>query len=307
MIFNEIYSCYYNVVFEILNSILDNNFNEENIYDIINKKAFSESFLFISKALKNEYYQLIYKDKTGVFKTPIKNKFNIPLSNIEKRWLKSIIDDPRIKLFDCNINFDFLDNIKPLFKIDDYYIFDKSNDGDPYDNLNYINNFKSIIYAIKNEKKLKIKYVSKKNKLIKIVCSPYKIEYSQKDDKFRVIISKNNFLFTMNIARIKECKILESSSIILNKNKEVKKFIILNLYDGRNALERVMLHFAHFEKETERINNNKYNIKIYYYEDDENEMVVRILSFGQFIRVIEPQEFVNLIVNKLKQQKRWNL
>lgn len=34
---------------------------------------------------------------------------------------------------------------------------------------------------------------------------------------------------------------------------EEKKYFVMELVDGRNALERVMLHFAHFEKEAKRL------------------------------------------------------
>ena len=76
------------------------------------------------------------------------------------------------------------------------------------------------------------------------------------------------------------------------------------LADYRNALERVLMHFAHFEKQAERIDDKKYRITVHYDKDDETELVIRILSFGPLIRVVEPGHFINLIRERLIQQKR---
>ena len=77
----------------------------------------------------------------------------------------------------------------------------------------------------------------------------------------------------------------------------------MELLDHRNALERVMLHFAHFKKEAEKISDERYRIKIFYDSSDETELVIRVLSFGPFVEVTEPQNFRNLIIERLERQK----
>ena len=64
-----------------------------------------------------------------------------------------------------------------------------------------------------------------------------------------------------------------------------------------------MMHFAHFEKEAERLSDNHYRIKIHYNREDETELVIRVLSFGPLIKVIEPESFINLIKERLILQK----
>ena len=81
--------------------------------------------------------------------------------------------------------------------------------------------------------------------------------------------------------------------------------MIFELQDERNALERVLLHFAHFPKRAERIEKNKYQITIDYDKDDETEMLIRILSFGPMIKVVKPEHFINLIKERLRKQKSW--
>jgi predicted DNA-binding transcriptional regulator YafY len=78
--------------------------------------------------------------------------------------------------------------------------------------------------------------------------------------------------------------------------------ITVRIRDERNAMERFMLHFAHFEKQAEKLDKMHYLVKIKYAHDDESEMVIRILSFGPMVRVVEPDSFRELLVERLRKQ-----
>ena len=52
---------------------------------------------------------------------------------------------------------------------------------------------------------------------------------------------------------------------------------------------------------------NIYLVKRFYDESDETEMVIRLLSFGPMIKVIEPLEFKQLIRQRLKKQKAYSI
>ena len=41
-----------------------------------------------------------------------------------------------------------------------------------------------------------------------------------------------------------------------------------------------------------------------YDKDDETEMVIRILSFGPMIKVVQPEHFINLIQRAFKKTKK---
>ena len=132
---------------------------------------------------------------------------------------------------------------------------------------------------------------------------PKKIEYSEKDDKFRVICSGSRFITTINIARLTKCSLYEGKyedrpSLRVSRRSSITMMV----KDERNALERTMLHFAHFEKQVEKIDNKNYKVIIKYDSDDEPEMVIRVLAFGPLVEVVEPLDFRELIKNKLKKQ-----
>ena len=74
------------------------------------------------------------------------------------------------------------------------------------------------------------------------------------------------------------------------------------LEDRRNALERVLLHFSHLEKETKRLDDRRYRVTLKYDGQDETEMVIRLLSFGSAIRVVEPERMICLLRERIEKQ-----
>ena len=129
--------------------------------------------------------------------------------------------------------------------------------------------------------------------------------YSSKDDKFRLIVASNTRNHTINLARIRSVTMLGNFSPDEVRNiEEKKKEITFELFDKRNALERVMLHFSHLEKETRRASDDLYIVKLKYYQEDETEILIRILSFGPMIKVTSPQSFIDQIKHRLNMQNR---
>ncbi|WP_426350259.1 WYL domain-containing protein [Alloiococcus sp. CFN-8] len=299
MIFHEIYSCYYNAVAKIIALGVKGELTEKAMKEIIEDNAFRESFLNIIPALKNQQWQLITED----FKTPMKKPPSQPLSLLEKRWLKAITLDPRIRLF--NISLPGLEEVKPLFTPEDYVVFDKYTDGDDYGDEGYIKIFQTLIKGIKERRRVKISYLTAKGKGMEFYCKPCSLEYSEKDDKFRLTTSGCRYINVINISNINKCTLLEGyGDKVPPKKAPIKKALILELFDGRNALERAMLHFAHFDKEAEKLEGNKYRVKINYDKADEIELVIRVLSFGPMIKVLEPEGFISLIKERLLMQKK---
>ena len=303
MIFSEIYSAYYNVMAKVLTAAVNHPLEKGELYEIIEKYAFGESVLTIEKAIKEEKWQLIKGDGT----TPIDHAPTLPLTNLQKSWLKAISLDPRMKLFDCS--FPGLDDVEPLFTPDDYYVFDKYADGDPYEDEMYIHHFRLVLHAVKEKKPLKITMRARTGGKISFVMEPDHMEYSEKDDKFRLIGTGRKYADTVNIARIVNCRLYEGD-FIPHRNRRLdggSQSIELELIDERNALERVLLHFAHFEKQAEKLDEKRYKVQITYDKEDETEVLIRVLSFGPMVKVIGPNSFIKLIKERLLGQIRCEL
>ena len=301
MIFNEIYSAYYNTVAKIIAAVIAGNTNDKSINRIISENAFGESVLTVMPSLKSEKWQLVHGDMT----TPLVHKPTMPLTQTQKQWLKAISLDPRIKLF--GIEFEGLDDVEPLFTSDDYYIYDKYSDGDPFEDEKYIEHFRTILSAMKNRQNIKIEMLNRKGNIVYSRCIPERLEYSEKDDKFRLVTSGCRFIKTININRITKCKLYTGDTILKSTLPEpAYEEITLKVKDERNALERCLLHFAHFEKRAERVDDH-YVLHIRFNHEDEPEMVIRVLSFGPMVEVLGSESFKKLIIAKLKSQKSCEL
>ena len=132
---------------------------------------------------------------------------------------------------------------------------------------------------------------------------PLQLEYSAKDDKFRLKAVCERHLHYVNVGRIKSCKMLEQTgeeACMLLEPERCAVTVLLT--DERNALERAMLHFSHLEKITERLDEKHYRLQLMYNKSDETEMVIRILSFGPLLRVQEAAGFIELLRHRLRKQ-----
>ena len=302
MIFSELYSAYYNTVAAIIFRIIDGEHSEKELQKIVTERAFGESLLTIMPSLKSEKWQLVREDMT----TSLEHKPTMPLTILQKRWLKAISLDPRVKLF--GVEFPDLEDVEPLFTSEDYHVYDKYGDGDPFEDEEYIRQFRIILEAIRKDSQIKFEMVNRKGNTMFVRCRPVRLEYSAKDDKFRLITAGWRTVSTVNLVRIRSCAHYTGERQSVGEEKPViYDTITVKISDERNAMERFMLHFAHFEKRAEKLDKNTYLVKIKYAHDDEPEMVIRILSFGPMVEVIGSESFKKLVIEKLKKQKRCGL
>lgn len=296
MLFHEIYGKYYHTVARILQTAAENNgISHHEISGIISESAFSESAMYIPTAMKGNWYLL---DKGG--KSVLRNPLSRPLTLTEKRWMKAILLDPRIKLFEPYIQ--GLEDVQPLFAPDMFCWFDRYEDGDPFEDPVYIQNFKQAIQGIAQKRKMKILY-SGANGAQEHICTPYRLEYSEKDDKFRLLSVQRNRQLILNMAKVLRIDLLEEVTLPIEIPVSQKKKLVFELRTQRNALERAMLHFSHLEKETVQLEKGKYSVTLWYEPRDEREVLIRILSFGPMLKVIEPESLVSQIANRIQKQK----
>lgn len=297
MIFSELYSAYYQTVANILAAAVSGKLMEKEMQRLVAEHAFSESVLTIIPALKEGRWQLLTKD----MRTPVIHEPTMPLTMLEKRWLKAISLDPRVVLFDFRL--DGLEGIEPLFTTKDYVVFDRYGDGDDYSDEKYIRYFKMILQAIRERYPLRIEILGRNCLPASMNLMPDHLEYSEKDDKFRLISTGCRYAGTINLSKIISCKPYLGDKVkIGGEPRKQPCCLTMELFDRRNALERLFLHFAHFEKRAEQIGVDRYRIILHYDRPDETEILIRVLSFGPFVKVTEPESFVKLVQDRLLRQ-----
>lgn len=297
MLFSEIYGSYFNVVAAVLAEAAEGCLTEGSLTELVQEKAFAESVLTIPAALKSGDWPLLGKN----FEPVIRHKPTMPLTTLQKRWLKALLLDPRIALFAPDAA--GLEDVEPLYKPETFVWFDRYADGDPYGNENYIRCFRTVLQGIREKRRLNIRFHSRTGARHAITCIPYRLEYSAKDDKFRLLAAGTRRDNVINLARVEFCELLEEydpdSFRLPEKNLHE---LVLLLHDERNGLERVLLHFSHFEKETRKLGDRLYQIQLRYDQEDETELLIRVLSFGPVLEVKAPAEFITLVKDRIDRQ-----
>ena len=300
MLFHEIYGCYYRAVAKMLNLAIEGGLTEKKMYEIVAETAFEESSLIMIPALKKKEWQLLDEN----LHTPLKHTPDMPLTILEKRWLKTILLDKRVKLFLEPVpeNTELADT-DPLFFPEDIVYFDRYVDGDDYDDPAYIANFRLIRQAIAERRKLKVTFRNGREQKRCEILEPVQLEYSDKEDKFRVLCADRQSIKTVNLGRIVQCELLEDTFPenvrLKEREKKVLKFI---LTDERNALERAMMKFSHYKKEVERRDAENYLVTLEYDVDDETDVLIQILSFGSYIEVTAPDRMREELRKRMERQ-----
>lgn len=299
MLFHEIYGSYYRVVASILTRAVSGDLTDAQLSGIVREQAFAESVLTIPAALQSEAWPLLTAD----MQTPLHSAPNLPLTTLEKRWLKALLQDPRIRLFSPRA--EGLEDVEPLYAPDVFVYYDRYSNGDPYQDENYIAFFHTILAALRERRKLSVHYRGGRGKYHEKTCIPHKLEYSPKDDKFRLVVSSPGSTYPINVARISACELLEPYEPSECPSQKAKtETLVLELVDERNALERAMLDFSHLEKETERLQENRYRITLKFDRPDETELLIRVLSYGPVLRVLSPKSFIHNLTERLERQEK---
>ena len=297
MLFNEVYGSYFNVVAAVLNEAVAGKLSDKGLTEIVREKAFAESVLTIPALLKSGKWPLI----DDSFRTPVRHAPTMPLTVLQKRWLKALLSDPRIKLFSPDAK--GLEEIEPLYTQDMLVFFDRYSDGDPYEDADYIEHFQTILTALREKRKLRVRFDGHLGTRHSWLCIPYRLEYSSKDDKFRMITASPHSALTVNLARIESCELLQPyTTEEYRPPKPSIETLVLELKDERNALERAMLHFSDLEKRTERLDEGRYRIALRYEREDTTELLIRVLSFGSVLQVVSPESFIDQIRKRLNKQ-----
>lgn len=297
MLFHEVYGSYYHATAAILGEAVRGNLTGKEVNALVQEHAFGESLLTIPGDLKGERWRLLHKDLS----TPLEAEPSMPLTLLEKRWMKAVLLDPRIRLFDPDMT--GLEDIAPLFKPDMAVYYDRYADGDNYQDPDYVCHFQTILQALQESRNLYVSFESRRHAQPKLVVTPYFLEYSEKDDRFRLVAAGRKRRWVINLSRITECEFAYKDEPMPLKAATTDT-VTFELEDRRNALERVLLHFSHLEKETKRLDGRRYRVTLKYDHQDEAEMVIRILSFGSAIRVTEPESFISLLLERIERQKQ---
>ena len=197
MIYSELYSAYYNAVAAVLKKACSGPVGPADIRRIAAEKAFGESVMTIESALTGGRWPLLKADGT----TPLRHAPTMPLTTLQRRWLKALSLDPRIRLF--GVTGQGLERVEPLFDPQKIIWYDRYSDGDPYEDPGYAERFRTLLEAVKTHRKVRVEFVTQWNEHRTWGVIPYRLEYSAADDKFRLLcLNRATKNLTLNLNRI---------------------------------------------------------------------------------------------------------
>lgn len=307
-LFSEIYSTYYSITEKILKR---HTVTKAEIADIIRQNGFSESVLFLEPKLTGEDGYSLLKKEDSVYKSILKKEPHIPLTSLEKAWLCAVLSDPRSGLFldtEQKSQLAELLGAKKLYQRNFLNCFDQYSDGDDFHDPQYIQHFRDILSAIHGKKLIKISFQTRKDNRITHYFLPTKIEYSAKNNKFRVYVNRyqkrrmvdSGIINLSQVTLTKLTDITPESFLAVTDKKKQAKIKILN---ERNAVNRFMLEFAELEKDSVfDEDSGECMVSIKYDEQNENEIIIRLLSFGPVVEVLSPYDFRRKIKERVDKQ-----
>lgn len=231
----------------------------------------------------------------------------VPLSIMEIRWLKTIIycgdgrinqfmSDEEIKVIDdlLNIYYPTLTPL-PVEKIVYYdrFGFNSKNVGREAVVLN------TIINSIYNQRTIRIKYHTMRNRVKHGEFKPIILEFSKRNNRFQGFFQdcNSNRIYTMNISRIENAvetgisfdyaEAEEAYNCFRNENT---MSVELEFYDVKNIADRILTEFSPWKKKC--IYDSKthlFRLTIYYQKQDEMDLVIRLLGYGGNLRFVDKE------------------
>lgn len=256
----------------------------------------------------------------------------LPITKIECRWLLTVLNSPLAKLF---IRDEQIVQLKEGLRSVPFYISEF-----PMEQINYFDRYnkeiceqqsqnekavaksryskmenyflEKIYQAMMSETKVGITYKNWKGEEKFTICAPACLEYSRRDDIFRIwhVDSEEEKIQKINVNRIRKIENQtiqkyslqnEQQKILKIQDKTMKK-IEIEFYEGtRNLPDRILTEFSVWRKKcTYDMKTRKYRMTLYYPELDEKEILIRLLSYGAYIKMIESED--GYIYNEIKQR-----
>ena len=306
MLFHEVYGAYYQSVAKILSRAVQGDLTRKDISNIVQQYAFAESWSNLTESLLNGDWPFLDEE----FGTELIYEPEMPLTTLQKRWLKAMLNDPRICLFLDPEAVTGVEDVEPLFRQQDIYYFDRYADGDPYESKSYIDNFRLILTALREDLWLEVTQRNRWGTEITRKIKPLYLEYSPRDDKFRLhsaSTADHTWPGTIqtNVERIRSCKVIECSEPWVLIPAETQQAELI-LSDRRGLLDRFMRLFCWLKKVTvpmeEKDGVMRYQVSLYYEKTDEPELVIRLLSMGPDIEILSPESLRQETIRRVKKQ-----
>lgn len=312
-LFSEINCAYFNVTEKILRR---KTVTISDIREIIGRNGFSETMLFLEPELIGKNSIGLLTEQDGIYTSILKNELHIPLTEVQKRWLCAVLNDKKSSLFldkEQKAELYELLGAEPLFDGGFIRFFDRFTDGDDFEDESYIRNFRNILRSIHENRLVRISFQTRKGARVTHYFLPEKLEYSSKNDKFRVHVIRYNKTQPVergiiNLSHITSSDLTDITAEDRLYKTPSKKEVTVKVHNERNAINRFMMEFAELERISDFDDTTKEcTVTMKYDAKDETEILIRILSFGPVVEVVGDDGLRKPVADRVRRQGELNL
>lgn len=246
----------------------------------------------------------------------------VPFSNIELRWIKTMLQDNKINMFLDEGEKQYIQSA--IDKAGHYKAF-------PTQSICFYDRYKPnetfgvvkrqiirvLLDGIRDKNKVSITYHTMGGNVKQGIYCPINITYSKRNDAFQgyFLDEENDLIYIFNLSNISRIAKTRQTYDFEKVSKVYKKYlddneksVELMFGEGRNVVDRILSEFAPWKKYC-RYNAElkQYTLQIFYHQGDEVELVVRLLGYGDSIQFKnKEQEIYNIYAARIsKQQDRF--
>lgn len=318
-VFHEVYGTYFRIAAKLLSQ---KTLTQKDIQRVVAEDGFRDSVLFLPQKLipqkDGSDWGFFTRDQDGTLSPVLKHPPEHILTRLQKRWLKAKLSDPRMRLFLTEDAFaalsEALRDIPPLYQPAWLRYPDRFTDGDPYDDPQYRSIFRTVLDALKSQQMLEIDYTTSRGKPLRSHVLPLRLEYSEKNDKFRLYCiptaaGRRNKGLVINLGRINTAKTRSAAAAApvslddLFSARKCSEPVTVRVTSERNGTERFLMEFASYEKRTDRdLDTGDLTVQLWYDKQDETELLIQLLSFGPVLEILSPPAFRKQAAERVRRQ-----
>lgn len=309
-LFNDYKNRYYRCIQNIINGIYNGEkYTKKDIRAILQDAYLEDEIVLVKELVDGRFFD--YEDDTASLMVGC--DMPIRLNNLELAYLKMFVED---ECFNGVLDDELLQKLKD--KLDDvesldYNKFWKRENVDKFGDDMKEESFRSKIItlekAILENKYIKYTSKNKKGEIFKDkIAYPYKIEYSIKNNRYRLVVFCDNRAIKINIDGIMELEILQEEIVTAEEKAQIENFInakknisdplVLKIEDNKNTLDRCFNLFSAYDKKYYYEGENLI-LNIYYHDFDKAEIIRDILSLGKSAVVLSPESVREEVIKRI--------
>ena len=245
----------------------------------------------------NAYIPSVLSDDIEAMPIPVPYLLTI----FEKRYLKTLLlDDSFASLLSHNTK-DKLENLLqnvPPFEWETAIAFRGQESNNDLQNNDILEKLKVILEAMKLNKCIYCNNYARTKVYEEELIYPYRIMYSPISRQIQLIGTDANAkrIILLTIEKLSNIRIATKDNLndeifksLIQKRKQDKQPIVLEIEAKNNAIERTFMQFSNIQKSSYYDNKrNLHVMSLYYYDFDEDDIITKILFLGDAITVISP-------------------